>query len=445
MTFKLPSRLLSASVLLLAFAGTALAQRSALPQLSSREGSAYTLYLNFGGFAFEGSWGNTGRTPGDVAAYSTDGDSSTFTSGELGNIRQVWARVAEKYSGFDVNVTTIDPAVAAGRAGSDGDRQRYYDATPRVMQSIIGGSSDWYGPAGGVSYVGTTQFGGYGGQGFHTNWTFANSSSSNNLRYLAEATAHEHAHGLSCRHQTDQNTGATYSSNGNSTGNGSFAPIMGNSYSSQRGLWREGRSGAGSQNDVQTLLSNQNIGSLLDDGIGHGFDDATPLALMGSEVDFSQAKGVIVPTNGGLSGALGVGNYTSDFFSFSTLGGAVTLTSNDGSQYLTAGVADPGATLDSELTIFDAQGNFVGEGITSASTLSDTFSGVLAAGSYYARVSSIGGYQSTYESDAKYFTMGSYFLTGSGFTPVPEPATFLALAAGVAAMGARRRKRKSTI
>ena len=268
-------RRISASALILTFlAGGAFAAGPSAPELASRPGAAYTIYMNFSGFEYNGTWGGTGKTPGNVPAYTTDGDATTFSATELNNIRQVWARTAQKYSGFDVNVTTIDPAVAAGRASSDAQRQAYYDATPRAMHTVIGGTSAWFGSAGGVSYVGTTQYGGYTG-GFHTNWVFPNSSAGN-LRYLAEATAHENGHGLSLSHQKDQITGAEYSSNNGANGNGSYAPIMGNSYSSQRGAWREGNAAGNGQNDVATLLSNGGMGSLLEDGIGHSLATATP-------------------------------------------------------------------------------------------------------------------------------------------------------------------------
>ena len=41
------------------------AQSSAIPQLDSRPGAAYTLYLDFGGFSFTGNWNNNSAdTPG---------------------------------------------------------------------------------------------------------------------------------------------------------------------------------------------------------------------------------------------------------------------------------------------------------------------------------------------------------------------------------------------
>src|SRR5262245_19546730 len=89
------------------------------PALSSRPGAAYTLYLDFSGFNFSGKWAVTPAnpagqgTPGNRPAYDTDGDATTFTNAEISKIKECWARTAEKYSPFNVNVTTVDPAVAA--------------------------------------------------------------------------------------------------------------------------------------------------------------------------------------------------------------------------------------------------------------------------------------------------------------------------------------------
>ena len=367
--------------------------------LSSRPGSAYTLFLNFAGFNYTGNWAS--GTPGSTGAYDGVASGGSFSATQNARIKEIWARTAEKYSYFNINVTTVDPAVAAGQAATDLARQNYYDTTAKVMHTVIGGTGGWIG-GGGISYVGTTQSAQSAGTGYHTNWVFSDQAPSN-TRFVAEATAHENGHGLSVWHQSDYN-GTTlqneYSSNNSSVGNGSFAPTMGNSYSSQRGLWRNGLSSqfgpSSPQNDFNVLMSNNGI-QLVDDGNGHTLGTALALPLTGTSVNNLLAKGVVSPVaTAGVYNPIGASNYTTDFFSFSTLGGSLSLQVNDGTQYITPGVADPGATLDSTLDIYTTGGTLVASGTRSTSTLQTLFSGTLAAGNYVAKIGSVGGYSSSF-------------------------------------------------
>ena len=60
----------------------------------------------------------------------------------------------------------------------------------------------------------------------------------------------------------------------------------------------------------------------------------------------------------------------------------------------------------------------VSDATEDASTLFETYTGLLAAGTYYADIASFGGHvqDSPTFNAASYFDMGAYFLTGSGFT-----------------------------
>src|SRR6266567_1387936 len=83
-------------------------------------------------------WGtyNVPTTP----AYDADGDATTFSATEIANITEVYQRVAEKYSPFNINVTTVDPGSYSNKS---------------AQRVVIGGAGAWLGAtAGGVSYVG---------------------------------------------------------------------------------------------------------------------------------------------------------------------------------------------------------------------------------------------------------------------------------------------------
>ena len=183
------------------------------------------------------------------------------------------------------------------------------------------------------------------------------------------------------------------------------------------------------------------MGNFIDDGIGHTMLAATPLPLSGGSVNFSLAKGVIVPASSASPTPIGAANYTSDYFSFHASGGSVTLTVVDGSENITPGVADPGTTLASSFSILNSAGTPLFT-VSDNTNLTESITQTLASGNYYAKITSFGGETSNgnYDPTAQYYDMGSYFLTGSGFTSVPEPAqVFFAVSGGVLLFSRRRR------
>jgi hypothetical protein len=407
------------------------------PGYSSRPGAPYTIYLDFGGFTFNGKWGNNASyTPGATPAYTVDGDATTYTQSELDNIRIMWSRVAEKYSAFNINVTTIDPAVAAGQAANDTQRQNFYDSQARLMHTVIGGLGSWYlgGTAGGTSFLGVTAFTQNGTNGYHTDFVFA-AQAPNALRAISEATAHENGHGLNLNHQSVQSPVNEYNDNGGATGPGSKAPIMGKSYNTERGLWRIGYSSAGgTQNDLARMMngvSNPGLAPFIDDGVGHTLGAATPLPLVGPIVDYNLAKGVIIPSTSNPTTTTGAANYISDYWSFSSTGGNLLLTLNSGRETINPGTPDPGPTLDGSLEILDSLGTIIYSSATT-NNLVESLSVNLPAGNYFAHVMSAAD-----PTASGYYDIGSYFLTG-GFA-VPEPSTIAFVLIAVTSFATFRR------
>ena len=430
----------TAGLLALCAATSALSQtHPAVPVLQSRPNSQYTMYLDFGGFSFNGLWGGVAsQVPGVTAAYDVDGNTAAFNTTELANIQNIWSRVAEKYSVFGINVSTLDPAIAANQAANDAARQAYYDATPRLMHTVIGGNGSWSG-GGGVSYVGVTPFA-QATNGYHTNWVFSALAPSN-LQFVGEATAHEDGHGLGLYHQSDYNGNtllAEYSS-GTGTGPGSVAPIMGNSYSAERGLWKSGtahvnNSGPTLQTDPFIVANDNLMGGFINDGVGHALNQATALPLTNATtINASLAKGVIVPKSASNPNPTGAANYTSDFWSFATGAGQVSFSLVSGRSTITADQADPGAMLDATLKILDLAGNPVAT--ASSGVLLETLTLNLAAGNYYLEIDSAGSL-----GGLGFFDMGSYFLKGSVIA-VPEASTWAMFGLGLVGIAVARRRR----
>lgn len=422
----------------------------AVPSLSSNPGAPYTIYLDFAGFSFSGTWGgsSSSSTPGVTPAF--DNATTAFTAADLTNIRQMWARTAEKYSPFGVNVTTVDPAAAGA---SDSARQAFYDQAAQLMHTVIGGTGSWSG-GGGVSYVGVASTSTYSwdptsnngaGPGYHTNFVFS-TTMGNDPHVIAEDASHENGHGLGLSHQSDYSVSPfnEYSSNGGVTGPGSVAPIMGASYYAQRGVWRSGDSDQGGsgptpQNDPQVIFANANM-TVTNDGNGHTQVTATPLPLSGGSINYNLAKGVIVPADTANPNPIDPSSYTTDLFSFLSAGGPMNVTLYNSAERLTPGSPDPGGTLSSTLTLLDGGGNQVTQVSTnfSASSPNENITQTLPPGLFYLQVASTGGQTSTTESSAQYYDMGDYFLTG--YVPAPEPTSLLMTGLAVSALLIRRRR-----
>ena len=194
-------------------------------QLSSRSAATKTIYLDFDGHTTSGTaWNNGGTivTP----AYSVDG-SSAFSDTELLNIQNIWARVTESFSPFDVNVTTEEPVLDDLRKVGAGD-QRW------GIRVVIGPDAGGLG-GGGVAYLGSFN---------RSSDTpcFVFSERLGSASSIAYATSHEVGHSLGLRHdavlpaQPDSNS--YYSGHG--TGATSWAPIMGAGYSRQLVQWSKG-------------------------------------------------------------------------------------------------------------------------------------------------------------------------------------------------------------
>jgi serralysin len=363
---------------------------SSVPQLSSRSGATVKLYLDFVGAA-PTSWGSYSvpATP----AYDTDNDPTSFSSGEMNQIQEVWSRVAEKYSPFNVDVTTVDPHTYP------------YN---KVVRIVVGGDGAW---AGGV-YGGYSYVDGFTGTTSNTGWVFAKNLGKGLPAYVGEAAAHEAGHNFGLYHQS------IYDTNGNKIdeyfhGSAETAPIMGFSYYAQRGLWWSGYSSASftTQSDLEILAGAQNGFGYRDDDHGNSRALADVLTI-GADGKSASAYGVIETTA------------DVDYFKFTSTGGLVDLK---------ADVAPFGAMLDLALTLTDANGNVLD--FQDAASLGERITMEVGAGDFYLAVSSHQGYGD----------IGQYFISGN---VVPEPASaalVLLLAGGWLMQRPRQeRYRKST-
>ena len=345
---------------------------SSLPQLHSNAGATAKLFLDFNG-NFEATWGSWSNATTPV--YDQDGDATTFSDGELASIYEIWARVAEDYAPFNIDVTTVDPGSRANQV---------------VAHIAIGGNwSDWYGnSAGGVAYVG-----GFYNSAPNVGYVFEAALGNGYAKYVAEAASHEAGHLFGLQHQALW-SGSTLVQSYNQ-GNADWAPIMGTGYYSVRTTFYNGNTSAGPtvfQDDLAFLSNASNAFGYRADDFGSTLAAASALPSSGTSVNFS--------------GLIGRSNDV-DVWSFTTTGGSLTM-QLAGATY--------GGNLDAVLELWDSTGGVL---LTSSPSnlLGASFSTTIGAGTFYLVARSLGDYGD----------MGQYTLTGSLPSAAAPPEIGLAL------------------
>src|SRR5262245_30818238 len=154
---------------------------SSIPILNSLPGARATLYLDFDGH-YEAQWGSYSNIT--TPAFDQDGDPTTFSSGELAAIEQIWRYTAEDYAPFNVNVTTALPSSFANGV---------------ALRAAIGGDGSWTGATyGGIGYVNS-----FTNSVPNTVFVFSKHLSNGNARYTGDAISHESGHGFGLQHQSE--------------------------------------------------------------------------------------------------------------------------------------------------------------------------------------------------------------------------------------------------
>ena len=243
----------------LLFAVTANKVAAQVPKLNSLTTASSTIYLDFDGQTVNTPYWNSG-----TAFYAT---APALTSTQ---ITTIFNQVAEDFRAFNLNITT--------------DSTVYFAApSTRRQRIIITSYSTWYGRAGGVAYAESFRWG-IEVPGF----VFADLLGLN-PKNLAEASSHESGHTLGLYHQTRYDAACNFVSEynpGTGTGETSWAPIMGNSYSKTLTLWHNGTSVYGCntpQSDLTILASNSNGFGLKADDIENTTNRAANVIFNGAE------------------------------------------------------------------------------------------------------------------------------------------------------------------
>jgi len=234
-------------------------------ELHSKPGSNRVIYLDFDGHTITGTAWNSSVDPVNVTAYDTDGNAAVFSTAEQDVVHEVWARVAEDYAAFDVDVTTQQPAQDAINR-TDANDQQY---GTRVLIDPTG----WYQTdcgCGGVAYIGV-----YDNAGQHDSYQPAlvfTKGVGTGAKNLAEAASHEAGHNVGLGHDGTATVGYY-------EGHGSWAPIMGVGYYRGISQWSKGEySGANNTEDDYNVIGTHGL-ALRTDEVGDSTGAAAALAV----------------------------------------------------------------------------------------------------------------------------------------------------------------------
>jgi hypothetical protein len=352
-------------VLFAALVSAANTLRAQVPYgLSSNPGAPATIYLDFDGHRVNSPYWN-GGIPFICAP-------TALTNAQM---TRVFNQVSEDFRPFNLNITT-DSAVY------------FATAINRRQRIIITPTSSWYGSAGGVAYVESFRW------GMEIPGFVFSTLLNNNAKMVSEATSHETGHTLGLYHQTQYNSSCGFVDEYNpGTGSGeiSWAPIMGNSYSRNITLWHNGPNsfGCGSiQNDLDILSSAANGFGYRTDDIANTSSAATPITITNN--------------NYAISGFIN-GTSDIDFYSLNLpKSGRLVVDALP----FNVGTANSAANIDLQVSLMS--GNKVIGSYNPSSSLQAIIDTTLNSGTYYLRVNNTSNVNTS-----NYGMLGNYSITGS--------------------------------
>lgn len=363
---------------------------SDVPVLHSRPGASRVFYLDFNGHTVaDTEWNNrdAGRSRPSVPSYQAvafdgDGDSQTFNEAEVTAMTEIWRRVAEDFSPFEVDVTTEEPAIL------NAWRLRVI-----VTQSIDrnGVMNPGASTASGAAY--SNQFGYSMGEVPPPVFVYADRVVS--TAQLADVISHEIGHTLGLYH--DGKVGVSYYS-GHAGDAPTWGPIMGApSDTAVLTQWSKGDyyQANNPQDDLAVLA--EKLGWRPDEA-GSSGESATPV-VMDSSTTFG-AAGVVSTAE------------DADMFRFATGAGEISLT--------VAPVA--GGNADLQLELFDESGQSLAVANPSQET-SASLTRVVAAGTYFARTTGSGAgtpLASPPSGYTAYGSIGQYAFSGTVVAAPPR-------------------------
>ena len=357
-------KLLQSSLMMMLLCG-ALTTKAQVPLLSSYSSASAVIFLDFDGHTVEnGPWNISGPIYCGASGLNT------------AQMTEVFNRVAEDYRPFNLNVTT--------------DSTKYFAAPlTQRMRVIVTITSEWYGPAGGVAYVGSFSW------GDDTPCFVFSALLSYNPKNVSEAASHEAGHTLGLFHQSlyDASCVKTAEYNpGTGTGEIGWAPIMGVGYSKNLTLWNNGPNSYGCnsiQSDLDVIIDAVNGFTYRNDDHADNFASATNSPFVSN---LFNVNGVVTR------------NTDADFFRITT--------TTFGRFQLNAvpynvGASNSGSDLDMQVSLYNNSQVLLNV-YNPGTLLSSVIDSMINAGTYYLKVEGRGNVNAP-----NYASLGSYSLQGN--------------------------------
>ncbi len=366
--------------------------------LHSDPTSTHVIYLDFDGFTLPSTakWVADGFHAGTYRGFSIDSNYGAFSDAEKAYIQEVWRIVAEKYSTFDVDVTTQDPGSDAYNRNGVGDTT-YGDHV--VFTNDPGAKPAAVCPSGclGISYVGG--FGAVNDNASYLEPSWIYTSDLTDIpSYTANVAAHEIGHTLGLHHDGTNALGA----DSYYAGQGNWFPIMGAGYNAvgqfSKGEYQDANN---FEDDLAVIQSNGAPEKPDDYG---GLADPTVLPAQ---------------TSYSIDGTIGDAG-DKDVF-------AISRTCVDDLHATATGIGE-GQALDIKLTIRDSSGNVLASDDPPSNQATDRFPYVplgldadvtlpaaqAPAATYEVEVEGVGSGDPAVDGYSNYGSIGTYHLTISG-------------------------------
>ena len=356
--------------------------------LHSRPSALKRIYLDFDGFTTtDANWGPTAIV---TAAFTLDATAAISDSEKIA-IQDIWARVAECFSPFDVDVTTQVPESLGDLKNTGGTDIRW------GIRVAIGVSSPDPAPtAGGIAGLGSF------------NWSTDTpcyvfpQRLGNSNKSIADATVHEVGHTLGLDHDgllPDTALDSYYQGHG--SGPTAWAPHMGVGYYVNLVQWGKGEYlGANNlQDDLAIITSPMNNGFGGPNGFNYRPDD------------FGSTSGVAAP----LAGTVNAGVITilqngviekradADWFKINVGTGTISLSATGG---------PVNTMLDIQMDLYNSSGTLL-QSSNPATALTASINRTVAAGTYYVVIDGVGNGDPLATGYTDYGSLGQYTITGT--------------------------------